>query len=395
MFDFNTSLNRAQSNAEKYTLRPTLFGTHKVLPMWVADMDIQTPPCVTSAVKKRAEHEIYGYEMMPDSAFEAQMAWMRQRHHLHVKREWIYYSPSVVASINTAIRAFTQEGEGVIIQPPVYAPFESSIRQNNRRVIKNALRRDASGRYSFDLEDLKAKITCKTNRAKLLILCSPHNPVGRVWRQEELHALATLCLEHDVNIFSDEIHSDLVYAPYVHTPLMSLSSAIRACSVTAVGPGKTFNMAGASISTAIIADAGMRKRFDAEYQRIHFAEGSVFSHVAFEAAYREGAPWLDALLQHLQGNQERLRTLLMHHNESITCKFPEGTYLAWLNCAKMALKDSELRSFFIENAGLGLSPGLSFGKEGSGFMRLNFAVPSDIMDEALRRLERALQGLRV
>ena len=389
MSNFDTFIDRAQSNAEKYTLRQTLFGTEEVLPMWVADMDIATPPAVVRAVKRRAAHEIYGYEMMPESAFEAQILWMQRRHHLHVKREWMYYSPSVVASINVAIRALSHEGDDVIIQPPVYAPFQSSIQNNGRHVIKNPLRRDAQGVYRFDLDDLKAKITCKT---RLLILCSPHNPVGRVWHRDELAALATICLEHNIIIISDEIHSDLVYAPHTYTPLMSLGDAVRHNTVSTLGPGKTFNLAGVSISTAVIADAAMRERFEAEYRSIHFAEGTVFAHVAFEAAYSESEAWLDALLVHLKANQYKLQKMLQQHRHLITCTFPEGTYLAWLNCDKMALTDAQLRAFFIDDARLGLSPGLAFGKEGSRFMRLNFAVPSDVMDEALHRLDDALRS---
>ncbi len=391
MPNFSISDPRDTGNAEKYTLREDLFGTQEVLPMWVADMDINSPSCIVSAVNKRAEHKIYGYEIMPDSAFEAQISWMQRRHSVSIERDWMFYSPSVVASINVAIRAFSKEGDGVIIQPPVYSPFESSIKNNRRKVVKNPLRRDSSGTYRFDLDDLKAKITCNT---KLLILCSPHNPVGRVWERDELEALAAICLEHDIKVISDEIHSDLVYAPHLHTPFMTLSDAVRDITLTTIGPGKTFNLAGLSISSVVIADALMRERFETEYRSIHFAEGTVFGHVAFEAAYNEGDAWLDALLVHLQRNMEKLHNVLRHHDDKITCNLPEGTYLVWLNCDKMALQDTQLRAFFIEKAGLGLSPGLAFGKEGRGFMRLNVAVSSDIMDEALLRLERALKGFR-
>ncbi len=384
---FSTSIDRTNSNAEKYALRQELFGTDDVLPMWVADMDIVTPKCITSAVQERASHEIYGYEMMPSSAYEAQIQWMKQHYNLHVKREWMLYSPSVVATINVAIRAFTQEGDGVIIQPPVYSPFESSIKNNLREVVKNPLRIDEDGICRFDFEDLKSKITCKT---KLLILCSPHNPVGRVWSREELQELANICLDNGIKVLCDEIHSDLVYAPNVHTPFMSLSDAVRDITVTAIGPGKTFNLAGLSISTAVISDEKMHQQFLHVYKSVHFAEGTTFGHVAFEAAYTQGSPWLEALLQHLLVNQLKLKSVLEQHTDKITCRFPQGTYLAWLKCDKMGLRDNALRSFFIHSARLGLSPGLSFGKEGHGFMRLNFAVPSDVMDEAIKRLQRSL-----
>ena len=388
---FDTALDRTMSNAEKYTLRQKLFGTEDVLPMWVADMDIDTPECITSAVQQRTKHKIFGYEMMPESAFEAQVEWMQQRHKTDVKREWIFYSPSVVATINMAIKAFSDIGDEVIIQPPVYAPFESSIKNNSRKVLKNPLRIDKEGLYRFDLEDLRSKITCKT---KLLILCSPHNPVGRVWTRAELEALTSICLEHNIKILSDEIHCDLVYSPHIHIPLSSLSDAVRNITITTIGPGKTFNLAGLSISTVVIANDAMREKFSNVYESIHFAEGTIFGHVAFEAAYLHGADWLDSLLKHLSENQHKLKRVLKKYDNLITCKFPQGTYLAWLKCDKMGLTNKQLRHFFTKKARLGLSPGLSFGKEGDGYMRLNFAVSSEIMDVALSRLEHALKNFK-
>jgi cystathionine beta-lyase len=386
---FFTATDRTLSHAEKYTLREKLFKTSDVLPMWVADMDLDAPPCVVNAITQRVAHHIYGYEMMSESAYNAQISWMKRRHNLHVKREWLYYSPSVVASINVAIKAFSDEGDEVIIQPPVYAPFESSIKNNARVVLKNPLKVGRHGEYEFDLEDLRSKITCKT---KLLILCSPHNPVGRVWRYDELKALTDICLEHHIKIISDEIHSDIIYPPHHHSPLISLSDAVRDSTITTLGPGKSFNLAGLSISTVLIANERMRERFEQVYRSIHFAEGTVFGHVAFEAAYDQGEPWLQQLLLHLQDNQNKLQELLQNHSDKITCKFPQGTYLAWLECSKMALSSKQLRHFFIHDAKLGLSPGLGFGREGKGYMRLNFAVSSELMDEALRRLQRALEN---
>jgi cystathionine beta-lyase len=376
------------SNAEKYTLRQKLFNTLDVLPMWVADMDIDTAPCIINAIKERVNHKVYGYEMMSDSAYSAQIEWMQRRHDFLIQREWMYYSPSVVATINLAIKAFSAEGDEVIIQPPVYAPFESSIKNNARVVIKNPLKVSVEGDYEFDLDDLKSKITCKT---KLLILCSPHNPVGRVWKHNELTALTDICLEHNIKILSDEIHSDLIYTPNRHIPLMSLSDAVRDITITTIGPGKTFNLAGLSISTVIIANKKMKEQFTKVYKSIHFGEGTVFGHVAFETAYTQGEEWLEGLLAHLKNNQEKLQILLQHHQDKITCKLPEGTYLAWLDCSQMKLSSKELRYFFIDQAKLGLSPGLGFGREGDGYMRLNFAVSSELMDNALKRLHDALK----
>ncbi|MBD3800017.1 MAG: putative C-S lyase [Campylobacterales bacterium] len=390
MSTFDRVTERSGGNAEKYALRRKLFGTEDVLPMWVADMDIETPLFVRNAVMKRAEHPVYGYEEMPRSAFEAQCAWMATRHGVTMVPEELFFSHSVVASISAAIAAFTDPGDEVVVQPPIYPPFVSTVRHSGRRVLSNPLWQDEEGIYRFDLEGLEKQITPKT---KLLLLCSPHNPVGRVWERAELEALAAICLRHGITVFADEIHSDLLFAGHRHTPFVALGDAVRAMTVTALGPGKTFNVAGLAVSTVAITDTAMRTRFKAVYDTIHFAQGTVFGHAGFEAAYREGAAWLEALLGHLQGNIDRLADL-SSRIDTIVFRPPEGTYLAWLDCRRMGFEsDKALREFFIREARLGLSPGILFGREGSGFMRLNFAVPTPTMDEALNRLESALQRL--
>ncbi len=386
-YNYNILVDRTSGNAEKYALRRKLFHTEDVLPMWVADMDIVTPPFITEAVSVRAAHTVYGYEEMPNSAFEAQIAWMKRHHDLVIEREWIFYSPSVVATINVAIQAFTKPGDKVIVQPPVYFPFFKSVANNNRQVVSNPLKQLENGDYTFDIEDLKSKIDTDT---KLLLLCSPHNPVGRVWKRKELQAIADICLEHDIKVLADEIHSDLVYAPHKHIPFASLSDDVNNITITAIGPGKTFNIAGLSISTAVIANETIRRQFYEVYNSIHFAEGTVFGHVGFEAAYRDGADWHKGLMGHLSANVKALKSVCDMHRNKITLTIPEGTYLAWLDCSGMGLSDKALRQFFVEKAKLGLSPGTAFGKEGTQFMRLNFAVPTSIMDQALLRLDQAL-----
>jgi len=387
--DFETVVDRSSSNAEKYALRQKLFGTDKLLPMWVADMDIMTPQCIVEAVRKRAAHPIYGYEEVPQSAYDAQIAWMKKRHGLTIEREWLFYSHSVVATLNTAIHAFTQPGDKVVVQTPIYPPFLSNVTRNGRKVLLNPLKRSGEGEYTFDLEDLRSKIDADT---KLLLLCSPHNPVGRVWERGELQSLADICLEHNIKVVADEIHSDLVYAPHRHIPFSSLSDAVADITVTAIGPGKSFNVAGLAISTVVVPNEQMRERFSTAYENIHFAQGNVFAHAGFEAAYTQGEPWLEALLLHLQRNIAKLKDVTERHRDKIRFIAPQGTYLAWLDCRGMGLGSSELRRFFVEKAALGLSPGISFGKEGKGYMRLNFAVPTSVMDEAVAQLDLALSN---
>lgn len=381
-------IDRASTNAEKYVLRKKLFGTEEVLPMWVADMDLATPQCVLDSVRKRLLHPVIGYEIMRDKAYDAQIAWVETHHAFTMQREWLSYSPSVVASIGCAIRALSEEGDEVIVMDPVYPPFFSMVQENRRRLIRHPLRQDDQGIYRFDSALLRSQLTPKT---KLLLLCSPHNPIGRVWSREELETLGTLCLENNIRIISDEIHSDIVYKPHRHTPIASLSAELLENSVTLLGPGKTFNMAGFSISTVSIPSKDLRDAYEKERRRLHWGDGAVLSHVALETAYTDGTAWHQKLLEHLQHNRHAIETSLSAHPK-IAFRQPEATYLAWLDCRAFGMGDRELRDFFIQKAGLGLSPGLSFGKEGSGFMRLNFAVSSDKLNTALLQLERLSNG---
>ena len=388
-YDFGKAVDRENSNAEKYTLREKLFHTNDVMPVWVADMDLDTPNFVIDAVKKRLEHPILGYEEVPDSAFNAQINWMKNRHQIEFKREDMIYSHSVVASMSVAIEAFTSVGEKVIVQTPVYPPFFHSVTQANRKLVKNSLKQSDEGHYSFDIEDLKAKIDVDT---KLLLLCSPHNPVGRVWEKNELGEILEVCEENDIVVFADEIHSDLVYSPHKHIPFASLSDKAKARTITAIGVGKTFNMAGFAMSSVAIPNQNLREKFLQVYEKNHFAQGSVLSHVAFESAYKHGEGWLEDLKKHLYKNYTQLRELCNKYNNFVKIIDIEATYLAWIDCRKMGLKDKELREFFIKDAKLGLNPGISFGREGSGFMRLNFAISSAKMSLLISQLENALKN---
>jgi len=380
-------IDRSTTNAEKYVLREKLFGSKTVQPMWVADMDIATPKCVIDAVQKRLAHPIIGYEMMNDSAFFAQIEWMKKQHSFIIEREWLTYSPSVVASIGCAIRAFSERGDEVIVMDPVYPPFYSMVKENHRKLLIHPLYQDKDGVYRFDLERLRSQVTPKT---KLLLLCSPHNPIGRVWTHDELEGLGRFCLEHDIKIISDEIHSDIVYAPHRHIPMASLSEELSENTLTLIGPGKTFNMAGFSISTVCISSAKLRSLYEEERIRVHWGDGAALSHVAFEAAYAHGRAWHQKLMVHLSHNR-RMIEKWGEENPDIVFYPPEATYLAWLDCRPLGMGDRDLREFFVQKAGIGLSPGLSFGKEGSGFMRLNFAVSSGALEDALEKISNALQ----
>lgn len=386
-YNFMESSCRKDTNAEKYTLREELFGTQDVMPVWVADMDIDTPDFVLDAVKKRLEHSIVGYEEIPTNAFQAQIKWMKEEHGIEFELDDMLYSHSVVASMSLAIDAFSDVGDKVIVQTPIYPPFFHSVMEHDRKLLKNPLKQNKDGVYVFDIEDLKSKIDEKT---KLLLLCSPHNPVGRVWKREELQEILELCLEHNIVVFSDEIHSDLVYAPNKHIPFASLSPDARDITVTAIGVGKTFNMAGFAMSSVAIPNKKLKEKFIKSYNRVHFAQGSVLSHVAFEAAYTDGKEWLEDLKLHLWNNYKMLLEVCEKYSDKIKVIPIEATYLAWLDCKGMELSNKAIRKFFIEEAKLGLNAGLSFGREGDGFMRLNFAVSTTKMLEVVKRLDKAL-----
>ena len=385
--DFNEAPNREDTNAEKYALREKLFGSNEVLPMWVADMDIQTPLFVMDAISDRLKHPVLGYEEIPETMFQTQIDWIEKHHGYSMKSEWMFYSPSVVASINLCIKAFTDVGDKVIVQSPVYFPFYSSVSNNDRVLLKNELK-EKDGYYTMDFDALEASID---ERTKLLLLCSPHNPVGRVWKKEELQRLGEICVKHDILIVSDEIHSDLIFSGLKHLPTAGISEELQERTITCYGPGKTFNMAGLAISTVCIANDALREQFTKVYKSVHFAEGTVLGHVGFEAAYTKGEGWLSGLIEHLQGNIDYLDICLKEYMPCITMRKPEGTYLAWLDCRGLGLSNEGLKSFFFEEAKLGLSAGVSFGKEGDGFMRINLATPRATVEEAVSRLHRAYE----
>ena len=376
---FQTSANREESNSEKYQARERKFGTKDILPLWVADMDIDTPKFILDALKKRLEHPIFGYEEMPDSAFQAQINWMKKHHNLELKREEMFFSPSVLTSLNLAIQAFSEEDDEILIQTPVYPAFASSILNNQRIVVENPLK-EKDGDYSFDFEDLKAKISPRT---KLLLLCSPHNPVGRVWKKEELLELATICLEHNIKIIADEIHCDLSFTK--HTPFASLSKEIANQTITLLSPAKSFNLSGMAISTISIANNEMRKEFNKHYKSIHLGEGNSLAHVAFETAYAQGEEWLSALKVHLNKNIDALYRQLEENNSKISFRKPEATFLLWLDCRACNIQDIKLYQYFI-NKKLGLSQGISFGTGGSSFMRLNIGLSKNIFKSLQNKL---------
>jgi len=383
-FDFDQIISREGTASVKHDGRTAYFGTADVTPLWVADMDFAAPPAVTAALAARAAHPIYGYTHYPDSLYDALVGWMQQRHGWSIQREWIVMCPGVVPSLHAAVMAFAQPGEGVIVQPPVYFPFFSAVTSSARRLIENPLRL-TDGRYQIDFEHLEH---CAANGAKLLLLCSPHNPVGRVWQRDELVEMLRIARRYKLVVLSDEIHADLVYPDQHHTVLATLADEADSL-ITAVAPSKTFNIPGLGLSCLIIPDPELRAAIGKVFASLHVSASNPFSIVAFEVAYRDGGAWLDALMTYLQDTRDFVLDYARQHLPGIRPIAPEGTYLAWLDCRDMQLSDPALRDFFIHQAKLGMNPGTVFGTGGSGFMRLNLASPRHVIAEALARVSQA------
>ena len=389
VFDFDTPLSRLDSHSVKYGLRRAKFGREDVLPLWVADMDFAAPPCVRQALAGRVDHPIYGYTLADAGVFEAIMDWQWRRHGWRVEREWITLLPGVVPSLDLGVQALTLPGEAVALQPPVYNPLFESAERNGRRVIRNPLGL-VQGRHAMDFDQLEAALTPDT---RLFHLCNPHNPGGRAWEQQELERLGDICLRHGLVIISDEIHADLVFPGSRHLPMASLGPDLAARTITLSSPGKTFNMAGLHTSYAITPDAGLRAKLHDAVHRLHLEGPNLFGLTALKAAYRYGEPWLAALLDYLKGNLDLAVAHIARHLPQVRCRAPEATFLLWLDCREWCqargLDDATLRQRLVD-AGLGLSPGTQFGPEGSGFMRMNVALPRAGLEEALARLGRVL-----
>ncbi|MDH5479614.1 MAG: pyridoxal phosphate-dependent aminotransferase [Nitrosomonas sp.] len=382
-FDFDQEISRTDTCSLKYDGRQNMFGRNDVIPAWVADMDFATPPAVTQALIERANHPIYGYTLFPDSLYHSIIDWMFQRHGWSIEREWIVMCPGVVPSLNAAVMAFTKPGESVIIQPPVYFPFFSAVTQTGRKLSENPLLLD-NGRYTIDFDHFEQ---CASD-ANLLLLCSPHNPVGRVWHPSELERLLQIADNHNLIIFSDEIHADLIYPGNQHH-VLSTFAATNAKVMTAMTPSKTFNIPGLNLSALIIPDKQIRSAINKIFSTMHISASNPFSIVAFEAAYREGGEWLEALLIYLQDTRDYVDAFLTEHLPEIKLTKTEGTYLLWLDCHKLQMDDNQLKHFMIHEAGIGMSPGTLFGKEGSRFMRLNIGAPRQTIIKILERLKRA------
>jgi cystathionine beta-lyase len=385
---FDQIVDRTATESMKWVHPRLDLGVPDAIPMWVADMDFEAPPAVIEALRRRLEHGVFGYPQVPPSFFEAAAGWLGRRHGWTVEPGWMSMTPGIVPALNYCVRAFTRPGDPVIVQPPVYHPFYYAIENNGRRIVRNPLRFDGR-RYAMDLDDLRTKIDAP---GRMLLLCSPHNPVGRVWGREELEELARIAVERDLLVIADEIHHDLVYRGRRHHVLAAMSPELAQQTVTCVAPSKTFNIPGLATAAVVAQNPDLLKKFEDESERSGFDLGQVFGLVGFEAAYRHGDDWLDALLPYLEGNVEVLAKFLAERIPDIKLVRPEGTYLALLDCRGLGLEPGALNDFFLKKARVYFSDGRIFGDEASGFVRINFGCPRAVLVEALERVERAVRS---
>lgn len=386
--DFDAIISRLNTNSVKWDGRTAVFGTDDVIPLWVADGDFAVANPIQQALLQRAEHPIYGYTRHPHELRQLLVNWQSQRHGWAIEPDWLVTMPGVVPTLYAAVKALTNEGDAVIVQPPVYTPFFSAVTDNNRRLLLNPLKNN-DGHYEMDFEHLEQ---CAKQGAKLLLLCSPHNPIGRVWTRDELLKLIDISNRYDMRIISDEIHADLVYAPHQHIPLLSLDD-LSDKLVTIFAPSKTFNMPGLGMAFMVASDPGLRAQLVSEFKTLHIESNNPFTLTAVQAAYAQGADWVDALLPYLAETQQQVIEFIHQHLPQIKVQSSEGTFLMWLDFSSLGLDDKKLHTFLVEQAKVGLSAGISYGKGGEGFMRLNIAAPRATVLQALDQIKRAVNKL--
>lgn len=389
IWNFDENVEREGTFCVKYDLRKEIFGKHDVIPMWVADMDFKTPEFVITAIRKRLDHEICGYSFRPPEYFTTISAWMKNRHGWIIDNDWICFSPGIVPALNFCTLAYTKPGDSIIVQPPVYFPFFSAVEAHGRKLIFNNLK-ESDGKYRMDFEQLMKIITPDT---RMIMISNPHNPVGRIWTREELETLADICLRNNILILSDEIHSDLVMPGYKHIPLASLSEEIASKTITLIAPSKTFNLAGLSTSSVIISNPELRKSFNVIVENLHVGNGNLFGTIASVSAYTHGQEWLEQLITYLSGNIRIVEDFCRERIPQIIPVTTEATYMIWLDCRKLGMKGRELNSFFINQAGVGLNEGSTFGNGGEGYMRMNVATTRKTLQKALEQIEKAVSDL--
>ena len=390
-YNFNTVIDRHGTNCIKTDLAVIRGKPADVLSLWVADMDFPTSPAILEALHNKVDHGIFGYSCLDDDFFAALKNWMQTEHDFSPERRDLVTTPGVVFGISCAIKAFTNEGDAVIIQTPVYYPFKNMIELNKRKLVTSSLYEE-DGKYYIDFADFERKII--DNNVKLFILCSPHNPVSRVWTREELQKLNEICLRNNVIVFSDEIHNDFVYEPNKHIVFSNLSPEAAENSIVSMSVSKTFNLAGLQFSTNFIKNPVLRKKFRDEKDKTGYDEPSLMGLTAALAAYKNGKPWLLDLHKHLKENIDFVRSFLAEKLPEVRLIEPEGTFLLWLDFSKLGLSDSQIDDIIVNKAKVWLDRGTMFGPEGEFYQRINVATPRPVLEEALNRIAGAFKEIK-
>ncbi len=390
--DFDTVIDRKNTNSLKYDFAARRGKPEDIMPLWVADMDFRVSQKILDAIHARVEHGIFGYSEVQEGYFEALQQWMKEKHGWKIERRWLVKTPGVVFAIAMAVQAYTKPGDAVLIQKPVYYPFGEVIEDNHRKLVDNTLVLGADGAYHMDLEDFEQKVV--EHQVKLFLLCNPHNPVGRVWTEEELKSIGEICSKHDVIVVSDEIHMDFVFEGHHHQVFADLCEEFGNRTITCTSPSKTFNLAGLQVSNILISNQKLRQQFRKQIDAAGYSQLNTLGLTACEAAYRYGAEWHEELMKYLSDNIRYLREFLKSNLPKIKLIEPEGTYLAWLDFRDLVMTEEEREDLIVRKAGLWLDSGVMFGPAGEGFERINVACPRAILVKALWKLENAILEIK-
>lgn len=389
--DFDRVIDRRNTDCLKYDFAVRRGKPEGVLPLWVADMDFQTSDKIITAIEERVRHGIFGYTESREKYFAAVSGWMKERHDWEVQPEWLVKTPGVVFALAMAIKAYTRVGDAVLIQQPVYYPFSEVIEDNNRIVVSNDLVRDEEGSYHIDFEDFEKKIV--DNHISLFLLCSPHNPVSRVWTKEELTRIGRICVKHNVIVVSDEIHEDFVFGDRKHYVFANLEKEFADISITCTSPAKTFNLAGLQVSNIFIANTKLRRKLKKQIDAAGYSQLNTLGLTACEAAYNYGGQWYDAMMEYVASNIVFMKEYLRRELPELKMTEPEGTYLVWVDFSALGLTTGQLEKLVVEEANLWLDGGDIFGKVGEGFQRFNVACPRSILEQALKQLTSAIRKI--
>ena len=388
-YNFDEIIDRKITHSEKWSDSHRRFGKEDVIPLWVADMDFKVAQPIIDAITERAQHGIFGYSAVPESYIDAACAFQAKRKGWNIDKSLISLAPGVVPSICMLINELTQKGDKIIIQTPVYHPFFSAVKDAERILLESPLL-EVDDNYYMDYDDLENKAR---DGAKCIVLCSPHNPVGRVWTKEELAKLGEICVKYGMIIISDEIHSDLIMPGHFHVPIASISEEIKKLTITCFSASKTFNIAGLQSSIVVFPDKETKRRLDKAWRKLHIEVTNCFSTVAVQAAFEHGEEWLEQVLAYIEQNMEFVINYINDKIPGIRVKKPQATYLMWLDCRGLGMNGEQLKEFMIHKAGLAMNTGHSFGVTGEGFMRLNTGCPRSILEAALKKLEEAVKEL--